>query len=103
VFLQEHFYGFEPLATGEDAAVSLEAGQLLGLVAAVEWRSRSDVVRTVPAGTLRSFSMLWNDGTLISNVKSVPAGTWNTFCTQIHLLAQLISLHLECEADYAAG
>jgi hypothetical protein len=38
-----------------------------------------------------------------SCVKSVPAGTWNMFCTQIHLLAQLISLHLECEADYAAG
>ena len=38
-----------------------------------------------------------------SRVKSVPAGTWNMFCTQIRLLAQLISLHLEWEADYAAG
>jgi len=35
--------------------------------------------------------------------ENVPAGTLDRFCTQIRLRAQLISLHLERKADYAAG
>jgi hypothetical protein len=33
---------------------------------------------------------------------SVPAGTLDLFCTHIGTDAQQISLHLKCEADYAA-